>query len=82
MEEDEEEEEEEDLPSQEFRVECVKLLLELDETTDAASEVCCSCDVYCSCSFCSCNAFCCSCDAFWYFDARGSSLPFPAIRFL
>lgn len=25
---------------QEFRVECVKLLLELDETTDAATEVC------------------------------------------
>eukprot|EP00967_Tisochrysis_lutea_P153248 scaffold302024_cov14-Tisochrysis_lutea.AAC.1 len=37
MEEDEEEEEEE-LPSQEFRVECVKLLLELDETTHAATE--------------------------------------------
>ncbi|KAF5838153.1 hypothetical protein DUNSADRAFT_3348 [Dunaliella salina] len=35
----EEDEEEEELPSQEFRVECVKLLLELDETTHAATEV-------------------------------------------
>jgi len=35
----EEDEEEEELPSQEFRVESVKLLLELDETTDVATEV-------------------------------------------
>lgn len=39
MEEDSEGEEEEDPPSLEFRFECSKLLLELDETTDAAIEV-------------------------------------------
>jgi len=51
MEEDEDEDEDEDLPSQEFRVECVKLLLELDETTDAATEVCvcvCVCSLVCA----------------------------------